>query len=129
MAAISIFSTDLFSGDNTGSLLWGIFHFIFPGLTEDQFQPIHFFIRKVAHFTEYAILAFLFFRAFRSGAIDRWRWRWAFYTLLIVVAYALLDEWHQTFTKTRSGSVYDSLIDISGGIAVLFLLWLLRQRN
>jgi VanZ family protein len=127
MAAIFSFSTDAFSGENTGSLLYGIFHAIIPSLTPEQFRPYHLFIRKASHFTEYAILALVLFRAFRAGSTVRWSWRWAVYTLLIVAAYALLDEFHQTFTETRGGSIYDSLLDFSGGLTALLLLWGVRK--
>jgi VanZ family protein len=129
MSALFFFSTDAFSGGNTGSLLWDVFNFIYPGISEDLFDTIHFFIRKTAHFTVYAILASLLFRAFRSGDAARWRWKWAFSSLLISGFYALLDEYHQTFTRHRGGSIYDSLIDTSGAATSLFLLWLLGRKN
>jgi VanZ family protein len=129
MAAIFYFSTDTFSGGNTGSLFYKIFHAIIPSLTPEQFHPYHLFIRKASHFTEYAILALMLFRAFRAGSSVRWSWRWAIYALVIVAAYALLDEFHQTFTITRGGSIYDSLLDISGGATALLLLWGVRSRR
>ncbi len=129
MALIFYFSTDTFSGDNTGSLARKILSIIFPNLSAAQFKLVHFYVRKAAHFTEYAILALLAFRAFRSGAVVRWRWRWALGTLLIVVIYALLDEYHQTFTAHRVGSIYDSLTDISGGLTALIVLWLVGRRR
>ncbi len=129
MAAIFSFSTDVFSGENTGSLFYKIFHAIIPSLTPEQFQPIHFFIRKASHFTEYAILALALFRAFRAGSSVRWNWRWAVYALVIIAGYALLDEFHQTLTLTRGGSIYDSLLDISGGATALLLLWGIRRNR
>ena len=129
MAAIFFFSTDNFSGDNTGSLFYRIFHALIPELTPEGFAPWHFLIRKAAHFTEYAVLALLLFRAFRAGNDVRWRWRWAIGSWFIVVAYALLDEYHQTWTATRVGSIYDSLTDISGGTAALLALWISRRRH
>jgi len=124
MAAIFSFSTDVFSGSNTGSLLYSIFHAVIPSLTPEQFRPYHFLIRKAAHFTEYGILALLLFRAFRADSSLRWSWRWAVSAWLVVAAYALSDEFHQTFTQHRSGSIYDSMIDSSGGMTALLLLWL-----
>lgn len=129
VSAIFYFSTDTFSGDNTGSLLWKIFSFIYPGITQELFDSIHFYIRKGGHFTEYAILALLLFRAFRSGGAERWRWKWAVGSLLVVVLYALLDEYHQTFTRHRVGSVYDSLTDTSGAVTALILLGLVRRKS
>jgi len=129
MAAIFYFSTDSFSGENTGSIFYTIFHFFIPSLTLEQFQPIHFLIRKSAHFTEYGILAFLLFRAFRKGRIREWFWRSALSSWMILAGYALLDEFHQSFTKFRGSSIYDSLIDISGGTTALLLLWLASRRR
>jgi VanZ family protein len=127
MSAIFFFSTDIFSGNNTGSPLWEVLGFIYPGLTHELFNSIHFYLRKAGHFSVYAILALLLFRGFRSGAVMRWRWNWALASLLVVVFYAALDEYHQTFTRHRSGSIYDSMIDASGGVAAMALLWLLSH--
>ncbi|MBO0863239.1 MAG: VanZ family protein [Chloracidobacterium sp.] len=129
MSAIFFFSTDIFSGENTGSVLWKIVGAIYPDISHELFDSIHFYIRKSAHFTVYAILALLLFRAFRAGSGALWRWRWALYSLLIVMLYALLDEYHQTFTRHRTPSIYDSLIDTSGAMAALVLLWLIRHRT
>jgi VanZ family protein len=45
------------------------------------------------------------------------------------VVYALLDEYHQSFVPSRTGSVYDSLIDATGGLVALLFVraWKLRQ--
>ncbi len=129
LAAIFFFSTDSFSGENTGSLLYDIAHKIFPSLTLEQFRPIHFVIRKTAHFTEYGILALTLFRAFRSGKSIRWKWSWALYSWLAVVGYALSDEYHQSFVASRTASINDSFVDIAGGTTALLVLWLIRRRN
>jgi len=129
MSIIFLFSTDAFSGANTGSLLWTVVSFIYPGATQELFDSIHFYVRKAGHFTEYAILALLLFRAFWSGARERWRLRWALSSLLIAFLYASLDEFHQTFTRHRTGSIYDSLIDTSGAATALVLLWLFRRKS
>ena len=128
MSVIFWFSTDIFSGDHTGSLLWKVVSFIYPGATRDLFDVIHFYVRKAGHFTEYAVLALLLFRAFRSGAGARWRRGWALSSLMVCFLYASLDEYHQTFTRHRTASIYDSLIDTSGAATALVLLWLLSHR-
>ncbi len=129
MAIIFYFSTDSFSGENTGSVFYTILHHFIPSLTLEQFQPIHFLIRKSAHFTEYGILTLLLFRGFRRGLNRPWSWRQAIYSWLIMSGYALTDEFHQTLTHSRGGSIYDSLIDISGGTTALLLLWLIRRKR
>ena len=83
-------------------------------------------VRKAAHFTEYAILGFLAARAFRTSPRPALANRWFLASLALVVAYALLDEYHQSFVPSRTGSIYDSLIDISGGLTALLLI---RRRH
>jgi VanZ family protein len=129
MSAIYFFSTDNFSGEETGSLLRSILASILPFLSEETFQSLHFLMRKAAHFSVYGILALLLFRAFRNRSASGWKRSWAGYSLLIVAVYALLDEYHQTLTEMRTGSIYDSLIDISGGVTVLFLIWMVRRKS
>src|SRR5205807_9031452 len=113
MAAIFWFSTDQFSAQNTGSLLETVLRWVYPQLTPHQFQVTHFYVRKAAHFSVYASLALLLVRAFRSGSFMRWQLRWALYSFFVVSIYALLDEYHQSFTRHRTASPYDSLIDMA----------------
>ena len=119
MAAMFFFSTDSFSATNTGSRLEWFLSFLPFTLTANQLEWIHFLIRKGAHFTEYGLLALLWLRAFRSGNSQRWQWRWALWSFVVIAIWALLDEWHQSFTAQRTGSLYDSLLDMSGGLTAL----------
>lgn len=127
MAAMFGFSTDTFSADNTGSRLEWLLDFLFKGLTESQFETLHFLIRKSAHFTEYALLALLWWRAWHGRSPERWQWRWAWRAFALCATWALLDEWHQTFTAHRTGSIYDSLLDMSGSLTALLVLWLVQR--
>lgn len=122
MALIFYFSTDALSSENTGSYLELILGSLGFRLSIETLNQIHFVIRKAAHFTEYAILSLLLYRAFRGGRGSIWRAGWALSTALVLAVYALLDEFHQTFTATRSGSIYDSAIDFAGGLTALLLI-------
>ena len=83
---------------------------------------VHFFTRKLAHFTEYAILGFLAARAFRTSPRPAINSRWFSISLTLIVTFALMDEYHQSFVPTRTGSIYDSLIDIAGGLTALLVI-------
>ena len=83
---------------------------------------IHFITRKIAHFTEYAILGLLAARAFRPYR------RWFLISAVLIVVYALIDEYHQSFVPSRTASIFDSLIDMSGGLAALIII-LKRSRR
>jgi VanZ family protein len=61
-------------------------------------------LRKIAHATEFAILAALLVRALRHTG-------WA---VAIAIAYAVSDEIHQSFVSGRQGSPRDVGIDAVG---------------
>ncbi|MFL6216269.1 MAG: VanZ family protein [Blastocatellia bacterium] len=122
-------STDVFSGDNTRNVIERVVLWFRPHTREHTLVTINYIARKLAHFTEYAVLAALLFRAFRADSAWRWRWRWAAYSFGIALSWALLDEFHQTFTHTRGGSIYDSLLDTSGAIVMLALIWLVNKKD
>ena len=82
---------------------------------------IHFLTRKVAHFSEYAVLGTLSARAFASSAMDFIQRHWFQMALLLIVCSALLDEFHQSFVPGRTASIYDSAIDVAGGLTALLV--------
>ena len=119
---ILLASSDLFSAPHTGSFLESFLTSLFGRpLSPETFEMLHFLIRKCAHLTEYGILGALLFRALRSGR-DDWRWSWAGSAVVIAASIASIDEWHQTFVPTRTGTPKDVLIDTIGA-ALAQLIW------
>jgi VanZ family protein len=125
---IFIGSSDLLSGSHTGSFLMGPLHWLFPHASEQTLAAIHFAIRKAGHMTEYAILAGLTARAFRTSSLEFLSRRWFWLSLVMVAAYSLSDEVHQMFVPTRGGSIRDVMIDTVGGLIGLVLVWLWQRR-
>lgn len=113
------FSTDVFSADNTRNVIEKIFLWFVPHASKHALATLNYAVRKSAHFIEYAVLGAFLFRAFRAGDLTRWRLKWAAYSLLAASGWALLDEFHQTLTRHRGGSLWDSLLDSSGAFFVL----------
>lgn len=122
-------STDVFSGDNTRSIIEKIVLWLRPHTGAHGLMKLNYIVRKMAHFAEYAVLAALLFRAFRADSILRWRLRWAVYSFAMAVSWALLDELHQKFTYTRGGSIYDSLLDSSGALFMLIMIAFFTHRR
>ena len=118
---ISFASTSEFSAGNTSAILRPLLLWIFPNLSESRLAAVHFLTRKAGHFTEYAVLAFLTRRAFITSSHAFLRRYWFQLGLLLVVIYGLLDEFHQSFVPSRTASLYDSIIDIAGGLTVLLI--------
>lgn len=89
-----------------------------PGLSSGL--PYDYFLRKMAHITEYAILTFVLYRAFKGtwnlgpGLLVLW-------PSLIAYLYAASDEYHQLFVAHRHGAFSDTLIDAIGIVVFFFL--------
>ncbi|HEX6187818.1 MAG TPA: VanZ family protein [Pyrinomonadaceae bacterium] len=119
---IFIGSSNLMSASNTGGILRPVVLWAFPSASEATLIFLHFLVRKAAHFTEYAILALLAARAFRTSSGDFLRNHWFAVSLTFVALYALSDEFHQSLVSSRTGSIYDCLIDTAGGLVALLLV-------
>jgi VanZ family protein len=126
---ISFASTAEFSSINTSRFIGPLLLWLFPDLSESRLAAIHFLIRKASHFTEYAILALLARRAFVTSPTAFVHRRWFELGLLLVTCYALLDEFHQSFVPSRTASIYDSAIDVAGGLTVLLIFKLYDKHS
>lgn len=116
-------SSDAFSGGHTSGLLVPLLNVLLPGASPETLLAAHAAVRKLAHVVEYAVLAVLVFRALARP--DRSPARTALASLLLCVAYAVLDEVHQTFVPTRLGAPLDVALDGLGaalGIAARLVL-------
>jgi len=124
MAMVFLASTDAFSGEHTGSVL-GVF---FGWLPAAYFDFLHLAIRKLAHLSEYGVLTFLFFRAWR-GAASGWSILWARRAFACCLIVAAIDEFHQSFVPSRTSKVQDVLIDACGGMLTLVITYWLTSRR
>jgi VanZ family protein len=111
---ILVASTDLFSSSNTSGVLQRIAVTIFGHqLAPTTAATLNFFMRKTAHLTEYGILGALTFRALRSENRS-WNWRWAIGAIVFATCIAAIDEIHQSFVPSRTGTWHDVLLDAAG---------------
>lgn len=122
LAFISFASSDNFSASNTSRIIGPLILWLFPNTSPETLAVVHFIVRKIAHFTEYAILGFLAARAFRTSPRPAINQRWFLICLTLIVVYALMDEYHQTFVPSRTASIYDSMIDVTGGLIALLIV-------
>jgi VanZ family protein len=132
LIVIAIESTDWLSSHHTSRILYPLFHFLF-GLDPDRFETWHFLIRKGGHVFGYGLLSILLFRAWRETLPDetgaRWTWRWASIAVLGTAIVASLDEWHQSYIPSRTGTVHDVILDTCAGIAAQILLFFLARQS
>jgi VanZ family protein len=126
MGLIFVGSTDILSGSRTSRFLLPLLRFLFPKLTPANLHTLQFMLRKTAHFLEYAILALLLWRLINHYRPKMMRPRLelqAFHAWIWTVAYAISDEYHQSFYASRFGSKWDVAIDASGAAVGLLLAW------
>jgi VanZ family protein len=127
-------SSNAFSAEKTSGILYPLLHFLF-GLDPVRFLTWHFVIRKAGHIIGYSVLSLLFFRAWRvsiqvSGS-PRWSIVWARIAFAITCLVASLDEWHQSFLPSRTGTIRDVVLDSAAALVtqVLIYLWLRRRHD
>lgn len=125
---IFLASTGEMSAANTSRIIRPLLLWLFPNISEATLASVHIFVRKCGHFTEYAVLGLLAVRAFISSSIKTLFKHWFLSSLILVIIYALLDEYHQSFVATRTGSIYDSMIDAAGGFTAL-VVFALRHKD
>ena len=83
-----------------------------------------FYIRKIAHITEYLILGFLIFNLLKQYSVTN-----IYYAIGLSILYSCTDEFHQLFISGRSGSIRDVLIDTIGILIGTYLYKLLFIKN
>jgi VanZ family protein len=130
-ACFVLFASSYFSASNTSRIIRPLLLWLFPEISEESLASVHFLVRKAAHFSEYALLALLAARAFRTSHREKLRRLWGLAAFALVACVALVDEYHQSFLASRTGTIYDSLLDMTGGAAALACagLWLARRRK
>jgi VanZ family protein len=103
-----------------------------PEIQQQQIkEKVTLIVRKLAHFTEFAILGFLlilhlisykpYIKSFNNKLLIR-----AGISFVIGILYAVSDEIHQMFVTDRYSSIYDVLIDSFGvlfGISILIIFF------
>lgn len=116
IGVIFVLSGNTGSMSETSRFIRPLLEFLFPTALPETLTIYHGYIRKFAHFAEYAVLGLLVCRAIAVTGI-----RSVVLAVLLISAVALTDEGRQSLNSQRTGSLWDVLIDLSGGIfAVLF---------
>ncbi len=84
-----------------------------PGISADGLYNLQVFVRRSAHFAEYAILfLFLNFGPLRGRPVI---------AFIVCVGCASLDEALQLLRPSRSGTIFDVALDSSGAATMLVI--------
>lgn len=117
------------SMNETSRIIRPLLEFLFPSASPETLTIYHGYIRKLAHLTEYAVLAFLAVRALSASAIVKLRENRFAIAALLVLAVASLDEFHQSFEASRTSTPWDVVLDMIGGSATATFLYFLDRRK
>lgn len=128
MSIIFIGSTDLGSSQRTSRIIGPLLRFFKPDVTDETIRSVQMVVRKGGHVTVYAVLAALIWRGRRVArgaklADGGWIWPEMWGIAAICAGYAVTDELHQTYVASRQGSPWDVMIDTTGAIFALLVIW------
>ena len=133
LGVIAVTSTELGARSSVDIWYWRFLHEWLPQVfgweparTTPRFLP--WWVRKGAHVTEYAVLAVLARRALRRGV--SWLAGWTPAAVLgLALAVAGLDEWHQSFLASRTGTGRDVVFDFAGAVVGAAGAWFVSSRG
>lgn len=89
-----------------------------------EYATLHHFIRKTAHFIEYAVLGILVFIAIHIEPLLQ---NQTLNFILFWILPASLDETIQVFVPDRNGCITDVLLDMSGFLTGSILIYLIHM--
>src|ERR1041385_7556080 len=81
---IFVGSGDVLSAEHTSQFIEPILRWLWPNLSSDTIEQIHFCLRKAAHVLEYLILALLLFRAISHTVAMRLKKASLLFALLMI---------------------------------------------
>lgn len=88
-----------------------------------DFYDWDYFIKKSAHAVGYGLLALSYLHALK------WNKKYYILAWLLALAYAITDEFHQSFVPGRNASIRDILIfDNLGALFALFVHYLYQRK-
>jgi VanZ family protein len=129
LAVIVTESTNVGSSEHTGRILYPIFRFLFE-MDAARFAVWHALLRKIGHCVGYFTLSVLLFRSWRASfprLSTQWCLQWATLAFLGTSLVAMLDEWHQGFLPSRTGTFHDVILDSSAGFVAQISLFVILQ--
>jgi VanZ family protein len=122
-ALIFHLSTPAFGADRSIPILARLLPLFDVSVSHTTLDLLDTFIRKLAHLTEYAILALLLYRSCLGRNRKRWDPRLASWCVVIAALYSMTDEYHQSFASNRGASALDCVLDITGAAAGMLLAY------
>ena len=126
---IALESTDSFSSENTGSILYTLLTRLLGNIDFYKFLVFHHYLRKTGHVVGYGMLSLLLLRGWRATFDYTLLLRAALLSWLGTACVAALDEWHQSYIPSRTGTVWDVALDSVAGVVFLVVAYFWLRRS
>lgn len=123
IAVISVESQAFMGADHTSRFLRPIWQAIFGHVNDARWETIHHYIRKSGHFLGYGLIGLAWLRAWWMTLPHSKFLSDASLALLGTAAIASCDEWHQTLLPNRTGTPWDVLLDCTGALVMMTLVY------
>ena len=101
-----------------------LLNLLFPRADSEHLNIYHRVARKLGHFFGYATLALLASIVFYNSSLILAARFWHIFAFALVLTVAATDEFRQSFSQERVGSLADVALDCAGGLTAIFLFWL-----
>jgi VanZ family protein len=106
-----------------------IFEFFLTSYSQKEIYQIYLVLRKIGHFLAYTALFLAYARAWRWH-LQQTRLKSILLALAICFLVSSADESRQALHPSRTGSVWDVVLDMSGAMTAALLLFpFLRQKD
>ena len=116
------------SANTSGRFIEIVMKIFNKNISDEQIQALQLPIRKLAHFTIYAIgglLVALLINQYKISTLRK-----VIYSQTFMTLYAITDEVHQYFIPGRVGIITDVLIDSAGAfLSILVVMLILKNRH
>ena len=110
-------------------MLYALLTHLFGNIDLYKFLVFHHYLRKTGHVVGYGMLGLLLLRGWRA-TLDQNHLHLGRTVLLAwlgVVFVACMDEWHQSYIPSRTGTWRDAVLDsVAGVVALMFAYIRLR---
>ena len=128
---IAFESTDFLSAQHTGSMLYTLLTRLFGEVNLYDVLIFHHYLRKTGHVIGYGMLSLLLLRGWRAtfGQTQPLLWRTALLSWLGTAFVASMDEWHQSFIPSRTGTWRDAMLDSMAGFVFLLVAYFGVRRS
>jgi VanZ family protein len=128
---IAFESTDFLSSEHTGSMLYMLLKSLFGNISLYKFLVFHHYLRKTGHVVGYGMLGLLLLRGWRAtfGRTRALLWRTSLLSWLGTAFVAAMDEWHQSYIPSRSGTWRDAVLDSVAGLGFLLVAYVWFRRS